>query len=433
MALLAPRKNDQDLFAETTMSFGEHLEELRVCLWKAMIGLVLGTIVGLFVGDYVVKMIERPLRIALKDYYKTAAEKEFSAWAYKQYDAGQPVPYTLEEIRTISKPPSSGDSELIYELEFVHPAILNAASAGIGKTNSIPAGTPTVTTAEQNANAAGATPSGTIPATPPPATPVPTATANVTGAAPAPAAVPSATASVDADGNPLTPDEIRRRAVEGVEGQAVVSKRENLVPLLLWHPIESDGRFNLQATGTTEVFSVWLKAALVVGVLIASPWIFVQIWTFVASGLYHHERKYVYTILPFSLGLFLLGASTAYLFVFEPVLTFLFSFNQSLGIDPDPKISEWLSFVLLLPLGFGVSFQLPLVMLFLQRIGVFKTSDYIEKWRIAILAIFIISAVLTPADPYSIFLMAVPLTFLYFGGILLTIYLPKSAAAKAIG
>ena len=72
-------------------------------------------------------------------------------------------------------------------------------------------------------------------------------------------------------------------------------------------------------------------------------------------------------------------------------------------------------------------------MLFLQRIGVFKTSDYIEKWRIAILAIFIISAVLTPADPYSIFLMAVPLTFLYFGGILLTIYLPKSAAAKAIG
>ena len=156
------------------------------------------------------------------------------------------------------------------------------------------------------------------------------------------------------------------------------------------------------------------------------PWVFYQIWNFVASGLYPHEKKYVHLFLPFSLGLFLLGAATAYLFVFKPVLGFLLTFNSSLGVDPDPRISEWLGFVLLMPLGFGVSFQLPLVMLFLERIGVFNIRSYMEKWRIAVLVIFIISAILTPADPYSILFMAVPLTFLYFGGILLCYFLPKS-------
>ena len=128
----------------------------------------------------------------------------------------------------------------------------------------------------------------------------------------------------------------------------------------------------------------------------------------------------------FSIALFLVGAATAYLFVFAPVLDFLFGFNQQLGIDPDPKISEWLGFVLLLPLGFGVSFQLPLVMLFLERIGVFTVRDYLEKWRISVLVIVVVSAVLTPADPYSIFFMAVPLVFLYFGGIALARFLPKT-------
>ena len=82
--------------------------------------------------------------------------------------------------------------------------------------------------------------------------------------------------------------------------------------------------------------------------------------------------------------------------------------------------------MLLLPLGFGISFQLPLVMLFLERIGVFGVADYFKKWRIAVLVIFILSAVLTPADPYSLLLMACPVTLLYFFGILLCKYLPRS-------
>jgi sec-independent protein translocase protein TatC len=117
--------------------------------------------------------------------------------------------------------------------------------------------------------------------------------------------------------------------------------------------------------------------------------------------------------------------NTAFFFVFEPVLNFLFSFNRALGIDIEPRISEWLSFVLVLPLGFGISFQLPLVMLFLERIGIFGVQAYVAKWRAAILVIFILSMFLTPADPYSMFLMAVPLLILYFGGILLCKFMPR--------
>lgn len=393
-------KTDEDLFTESTMTFGEHLEELRVCLFRAIIGLVIGTVIGLYFGDAVVAMIEHPLRNALKEYYKTAAEKEYKEWAYAQYDAGKPIPYTVDEVRAIAKgDPDRGLPELIYELEFVHPETF-ATSLGLART-------------EPAAPAATATPTAT-PSPTAAATATPTATSTGTG-----------TTTELSPENILTPEQVRTRAIEGVPNATPRYSRGNLVAHLLWHPIESDGRFNMQATGVTEPFTVWLKAAIVVGLLISSPWVFYQLWTFVAAGLYPHERKYVYMYLPFSLALFLSGAALAYLFVFEPVLQFLFGFNKSLGIDPDPKINEWLGFVLILPLGFGISFQLPLVMLFLARIGIFTLEDYISKWRISVLMIFIISAVLTPADPYSIFFMAVPLTVLYFGGLLLVKYLPQ--------
>ena len=84
-----------------------------------------------------------------------------------------------------------------------------------------------------------------------------------------------------------------------------------------------------------------------------------------------------------------------------------------------------LLFVLLLPLGFGISFQLPLVMLFLERIGVFSIEDYLSRWRIAVMVIAVLSMLLTPADPGSMLLMGIPLTALYFGGIALCRFLPR--------
>ena len=135
-----------------------------------------------------------------------------------------------------------------------------------------------------------------------------------------------------------------------------------------------------------------------------------------AAGLYPHERHYVQMYLPFSLGLFFSGAALAFFVVFEPVLNFLLSFNRSLGIAPEPRINEWLSFVLILPVGFGIGFQLPLIMLFMERIGIFTVKSYLSQWRIAVLAIFVLAALVTPPDPYSMLLMAFALTFLVLRG-----------------
>jgi sec-independent protein translocase protein TatC len=111
------------------------------------------------------------------------------------------------------------------------------------------------------------------------------------------------------------------------------------------------------------------------------------------------------------------GVFLAFFFVFDFVLDYLLQFNEWLGLDPDPRISEWLSFVLILPIGFGIGFQLPLVMLFLERIGIVEAETYASQWRIAVLVIVVVSAVLTPADPYSMLFLAGPLCLLYFGGL----------------
>ena len=171
---------------------------------------------------------------------------------------------------------------------------------------------------------------------------------------------------------------------------------------------------------------VYIKAALVTGIVVSSPLVFFFIWEFVAAGLYPHEKRYVYVFMPFSLALFIAGAAVAFLFALKYVLDFLFSFNAWLNIDPDPRISEWLGFALIMPIAFGISFQLPLVMLFLERIGVFTVHDYLSKWRVAVLVVAILSMLLTPGmDPYSMILMEIPLTLLYFGGILLCQLMPR--------
>jgi len=174
-----------------------------------------------------------------------------------------------------------------------------------------------------------------------------------------------------------------------------------------------------------EAFVTYIKVSVIAGVLIASPWIFYQLWLFVAAGLYPHERKYVYLYGTMSLGLFLVGAVFCFYAVFPFVLKFLLGFNLSLKITPQIRLSEWISFAVMLPVMFGISFQLPLVMLFLERISIFQAKHYREQRRMAILIIAILSMLLTPADPMSMLLMMFPLIFLYEFGVLLCEWLPN--------
>jgi len=199
--------------------------------------------------------------------------------------------------------------------------------------------------------------------------------------------------------------------------------------LTLWEPAQA----STVALGSGEAFMIYLKAALLTGTIVAGPFIFYFLWTFVAAGLYPQEQRYVYFYLPFSLSLFAAGVMVAFVFAFEPVLNFLFSFNMMLGIDPQPRIGEWLSFVMLLPLGFGIAFQLPLVMLLLFRIGLISLETYISQWRMAILIIAVISMLATPADPISMVLLGGPLVVLYLFGILLCRFLPANRRVFAEG
>ena len=177
-----------------------------------------------------------------------------------------------------------------------------------------------------------------------------------------------------------------------------------------------------------EAFMMYMKVALVAGLIFASPWVFYQLWLFVAAGLYPHERRYVYIYMPVSIGLFLGGAAFCFYVAMPVMLDFLLSFNRMLELTPQLRMSEWVSFAITLPLMFGVSFQLPVVMLFLERISILSVATYRTNRRLAILVISILAMVLTPtADPGSMMLMFLPLVGLYELGILMC----SRAAAKS--
>jgi sec-independent protein translocase protein TatC len=174
----------------------------------------------------------------------------------------------------------------------------------------------------------------------------------------------------------------------------------------------------LMSLAPLETFMIFFMVCMVTGLVVASPWVFYQVWTFIAAGLYRHERYYVMKFLPFSLGLFLGGVMLCFFYVLPFTLKFLLDFNVWLDVEPSLRIKEWMSFATVLPLIFGLCFQTPLVMMVLERIGVFTAEDYRAKRKIALLVIVIAAAAITPTgDPMTMMLLAGPMYGLYELGI----------------
>lgn len=187
----------------------------------------------------------------------------------------------------------------------------------------------------------------------------------------------------------------------------------------------------LTALSATEAFMVWMMLSLVLGIIIASPLILYELWAFVAAGLYPHEKKYVYYLLPSSIGLFFAGVLMCQFFVMPAALEALFSFNAWLEIDPDLRLKEWLGFAIMMPLITGICFQTPLVMLFLGKIGILSAADFLSKWRIAVFILLIFAAVVSPSvDAVSLFILWLPMCGLYFLGILLVKMVEKERQDK---
>lgn len=170
----------------------------------------------------------------------------------------------------------------------------------------------------------------------------------------------------------------------------------------------------------TEAFLAHLKLSLVAGVLLASPVICYQIWAFVGAGLYPHERRYAMTFMPVSLVMFVTGVLFFYFIVMPYGLTFLLGFGVGSGVVPQIRLNEQISFFLLLSAVMGGAFQLPLVMLFVIRLGVLTAEDLASKRRVAILCGFVLAAMLTPPDVITQVALAIPLTLLYEVGLVVS-------------
>lgn len=367
---------NRDLFDDSTMTFGEHLEVLRVHVWRALLGMVIGVVLCLFVGHRIVEFLRTPIDQALErnnmpelkdDLGKGSFIDGIRDW-WNRKEGATPAPDAPD-------PESLPNDELVVEVPIKD---LSKALQSVSPDIQV-----------------------VIPPEPEPVDPS-----------------DDGEKAKDADGE--SPDSIEAAP--------------KTVPLVIKSPEFAMWRKLVQQSNrpvslkVEEAFLTYIKVSMVAGFAMTSPWIFYQIWLFVAAGLYSHERKYVYTYLPMSLGLFLVGGAFCYYFVLPIVLDFLLSFNSWLGIQLTPRLSEYISFVLILPVLFGVSFQLPMVMLFLERIGIMTVAGYIENWRMAVLIISIASMLLTPSDPSSMLMMMFPLIILYIGGIQLCRFNPSKSA-----
>jgi len=170
----------------------------------------------------------------------------------------------------------------------------------------------------------------------------------------------------------------------------------------------------LIGTGLVEAFFTKLKVSAIAALFLASPVIFYQAWKFVAPGLYENERRYVIPFVFFGTFFFVAGAGFCYAAVLPVGYKFFIAQYATIQVDPQIRISEYLTFTARMLLAFGVTFELPVIVFFLARFGLVTHRMMLRYLRYAILIIFIVAAMLTPGpDIASQLLMATPLLVLY--------------------
>jgi sec-independent protein translocase protein TatC len=187
-----------------------------------------------------------------------------------------------------------------------------------------------------------------------------------------------------------------------------------LFHMLTW-PIRevSGGKVLLIGTGVGEAFYTKIKVALIAGLFIASPAVFYEVWKFIAPGLYETERKMAKPFVFFATVFFVLGGYFCWAVVFKVGYAFFLGQYASIGVTPTIRISEYLAFSSKLLLAFALTFEMPIFAFFFTKLGMIDYKMMLSYWRYAILAIFIVSAALTPPDMISQFLLAIPLLLLY--------------------
>ena len=372
----------EDLFADSTMTFGEHLEELRQCLFRAAIGLVVGVGFGLFLADDVIQQIQVPLKKSLRGYYqmqamdkiqndelakaeqaglitdenyvsndieveldqlilrlKAAVPNQLGALNYSPYsfvaddfyleaESGsehrkffQHVQSSLDEelpwatflvgllddtqleqfSRVVNSVDNPYDEDLSDAVELLN-VWANEASVydnheirDLVKSNI--EGPDTWWTQFDTSTDENQVDINEV--------------------------FSNLTARINDPNDGLSTADMTRRINKFAISNAFPDYLRSARPATITLPVWEKKDIRVQTLTAHEGFMIWLKAAFIAGFVIGSPWIFFQLWAFVAAGLYPHERKYVYIYLPFCLALFFGGAAMAFFIVMEPVLDFL--------------------------------------------------------------------------------------------------------------
>jgi sec-independent protein translocase protein TatC len=330
-----------DYFADTRMSFGDHIEDLRTHLIRAIVGFILGMSVAFIFGHWVQDFITAPVVAQLQKFYD-------------------------HRVEVVSQKLADGSDKDLARLnewtEFDEQIRMKDLRAALDQAGfQLPAGK-----------------------------------------------------AQDDDGETMISWRTYRRplsdSIKLQRAQQEVGRRPALSTL-----------------GITEALMVWIKICAFTGLVISSPWVFWQIWAFIAAGLYPREKKYVHKYLPMSLGLFLAGVLFCEFMVIPKAIGALLWFNEWLGLEPDLRLNEWLSFAILLPLIFGLSFQTPMVMLFLGKLGIMDADSFRAKRRIAWFSMAAFSALFAPADALSMILMLIPMVGLYELGIVMVAYSAKAS------
>ena len=181
----------------------------------------------------------------------------------------------------------------------------------------------------------------------------------------------------------------------------------------------------LMKVGPLEGIMAYLKLGITTGILLALPIIIYQVWAFVFPALNREERQFAVPLFMIIVIFFIFGAAFAYFIVTPVVLQF--SAQLLPGLPNMWDLEKYINFITRLILGFGIAFELPIVMAFLSRIGIIDAQGFREKQSYALLGICVMSALLTPADPGSMLLMAIPLFVLYQLGIFFAYLVEKEA------
>jgi sec-independent protein translocase protein TatC len=376
----------EDYFSDTRMTFGEHLEDLRVHLWRAIWGFVVFMLLSIPTAYPVLRFIAAPVEAAMKRYYERREAK-----------LGRNLD-TDPELRKANQTTQFIQIGLLPE-----QARMLVAGEPAERINAVPKPYLVRKDAPPREQAATA---GTwwgwlrwlygdseVQEEPP-----------------------------AADAKEVSEDEVVKLWIVYVEPFKAAKALSDPMRLL-------QGKGILSTLRIEEAFFVYFKVIILCGFVLGSPWIFWQVWQFIAAGLYPHEKRLVHVYLPISLGLFLGGVFITEFFVMPKAIDALLWFNEFLGFDPDLRLSEWLGFAILMPLIFGLCFQTPLVMLFLERVGLFSADAFRGKRKISMFLMAVFAAVITPStDPVSLLLLWVPMCLLFELGIKLCELSPRPPA-----